>query len=54
MGVITMGKRDFGRKEQKKPRKDARKTLETSILPPPPPVEVEIIRKKRKEPEEEE
>ena len=47
-----MGKRDFVRKEAKKPKKDAKKTL--SAIPLPPPPEVEVIKKKRKVLEEEE
>jgi len=46
---ITMGKRDFKQREQKKPKKDARKTPAATILPAPPPVEVEVVRKGKKD-----
>ena len=45
-----MGKRDFGGHETKKPKKDARKNLASTIQPIRPIVEVEVIgKKKRKE-----
>ena len=47
-----MGKRDFRHRETKKPKKDAKKTLLTTVLPPP--LEVEVIRKGKKERKEEE
>ncbi len=42
-----MGRRDYRRRESKKPKKEAKKPLATTILPPPMPVET--IGKKRKE-----
>ena len=47
-----MGSKDYRHREQKKPKKDAKKESIPTILPPP--VEVEVIRKPRKEREEEE
>jgi hypothetical protein len=47
-----MGRRDFERKETKKPKKDARKILTTNIQPSLPPVEV-IKRGKKDRLEEE-
>jgi len=47
-----MGKKDFGHKEAKKPKKDAKKIFTTNIQSPPPPVEV-IRRGKKEKPEEE-
>ncbi len=44
-----MGKRDFRRHETKKPKKDAKKNLASTIQPIRPIVEVEVIGKKRKE-----
>lgn len=41
-----MGKRDKGRRETKKPKKDARKLPQISILTPP--VNVEVIKKRKK------
>jgi hypothetical protein len=41
-----MGKRDFGRREPKKPKKDSKKPLVSEILAPPSTVE--IIKKKKK------
>jgi len=35
-----MGKRDYRRRESKKPKKGAKKILAATILPPPMPVEV--------------
>ena len=50
-----MGRRDFGRREAKKPRKDTKKKIETIILQPsPPPVEVVKRGKKAREEEWEE
>ena len=48
-----MGRRDYRRRESKKPKKDARKVLPTSILTPSETVEV-IRRAKRERKEEEE
>jgi hypothetical protein len=45
-----MGKRDFVKREQKKPKKDAKKTPKIDILPQ---VNVEVIKKGKKEKEEE-
>jgi hypothetical protein len=42
-----MGKRDYRRREAKKPKKDARKGSSASVLPPTEMVEV--IRKGKKE-----
>jgi hypothetical protein len=47
-----MGKRDYGHREQKKAKKDARKVPPVTIVTTP--VEVEVIRKGKKKPEEEE
>ena len=47
-----MGKRDFSWREHKKPKKDAKKTTGTEILPSP--VTVEVIKKGKKEPPPEE
>jgi hypothetical protein len=41
-----MGKRDIRRKEPKKPKKDAKKSIVAEILPTP--VTVEVIRTKGK------
>ena len=46
-----MGSRDKVKKETRKPRKDARKPSQVSIIPPQPAVEV--IKKERKHREEE-
>ncbi|MBI4180691.1 MAG: hypothetical protein HY528_02040 [Chloroflexi bacterium] len=46
-----MGKRDFGQRETKKSKKDARKIAAQTIVPPPAPVEVI---KRGKKPKEEE
>lgn len=43
-----MGKRDFGGHEAKKPKKDARKNLASTIQPIRPIVEVEVIGKKKR------
>ena len=49
-----MGKRDFGGRETKKQRKDAKKPLATNIIAPPPtPQAVEVIKKRRKQEGEE-
>ncbi len=48
-----MGKRDFRHHEAKKPKKDARKIIQATIMEPAPPP-VEIIKRKRKERPEEE
>jgi len=42
-----MGSRDKGKKEFKKPKKDAKKPTTASIFEPTP--EVEVVKKKRKE-----
>jgi len=42
-----MGKKDFRHRETKKPKKDTKKTLLTTVLPPP--LEVEVIKKGKKE-----
>ncbi len=47
-----MGGRDYRKREQKKPKKDARKISAATILPPP--VNVEVIKKGKKEKTEEE
>ena len=49
-----MGKRDFGRHEAKKPKKDAKKPITATVAPPTQSVEVEVVGKKRKKREEEE
>lgn len=50
-----MGKRDFVRRESKKPKKTAQKEVPTTILSPPSVAEVEVIKKgKKKEGEIEE
>lgn len=46
-----MGRRDYRKREPKKPRKDAKK-ISISILPPP--VIVEVVKKGKKRIEEEE
>ena len=48
-----MGRRDFGGRETKKPKKGVKKAPVTNVLAPPPPV-VEVIRKGKKPKEEEE
>jgi hypothetical protein len=45
-----MGKRDYRRREPKKPKKGVQKSKPISILVPQ--VEVEVVKKKRKPPEE--
>jgi hypothetical protein len=48
-----MGRRDFRHRETKKPKKDAKKILAETVLPPS--TTVEVIRKKgKREPKEEE
>ena len=47
-----MGRKDYGHKEPKKAKKDARKILSINAEAPPPPVEV--IRRGKKEKIEEE
>lgn len=47
-----MGRRDYRHREQKKPKKDARKASVAPILTPP--VTVEVIKKGKKEREGEE
>ncbi len=47
-----MGRKDFGHKEAKKSKKDAKKILSTNMEVPPPPVEV--IRRGKKDKSEEE
>ncbi len=49
-----MGRRDIGRHETKKPKKDAKKPLTAIVNPMPAPPPVEVIKKKRKEEFEEE
>lgn len=50
-----MGRRDFRHHEAKKPKKDAKKALASTIQPIRPVVEVEVIgKRKRKEQETEE
>lgn len=44
-----MGKRDIGGHETKKPKKDAKKNLASTVQPMRSVVEVEVIGKKRKE-----
>jgi hypothetical protein len=45
-----MGKRDYRRREPKKPKKGGQKSKPISVLVPQ--VEVEVVKKKRKSPEE--
>ncbi len=42
-----MSRRDYRHRESKKPKKDAKKILADTILPPP--VTVEVIKKGKKE-----
>lgn len=50
-----MGRRDIGKHETKKPKKDAKKPIVmAAISPVPAPPPVEVIRKKRKQEEVEE
>jgi hypothetical protein len=48
-----MGKRDYRWRERKKPKKDAKKSAKSSVLPIPAAVEVIKKGKKAKEPVEE-
>ena len=48
-----MGRRDYRRRESKKPKKGARKSAKSSILPIPATVEVIKKGKKEKGPDEE-
>ena len=48
----TMGRRDYRRREPKKPKKAAKKIAAETILPPS--VTVEVIKKGKKEPKTEE
>ena len=45
-----MGRRDYRHREPKKPKKDVKKILATTILPLP--TTVEVVKKKRKEEEQ--
>ena len=45
-----MGKRDYVKRETKKPRKDQKKLLPATIIEPP--MTVEVIKRPRKEREE--
>jgi hypothetical protein len=47
-----MGRRDFRHREPKKPKKDAKKIPQVSILPTP--INVEVIGKRKKKEEAEE
>jgi len=47
-----MGRRDYRRREKKKPKRDTKKISAADILPPSPTVEV--IKKGKKEPKVEE
>lgn len=47
-----MGKRDYRHRESKKPKKDAKKVLPATFLPPP--ITTEVIKKGKKERKEEE
>ncbi len=42
-----MGSRDYRKREQKKPKKDAKKILTTDVLPPL--TNVEVVRKVKQE-----
>jgi len=42
-----MGRRDYRHREEKKPKKDAKKVTVASVLPTPVPVEVAKPRKKK-------
>jgi len=46
-----MGRRDIGKREVKKTKKDTKKKFDTLVIQPPP-VTVEVIRKARKAREE--
>ncbi len=43
-----MGRRDYGRHETKKPKKDAKKPIIAAVNPLPAPPPVEVVKKKRK------
>ena len=47
-----MGRRDYRHRESKKPKKDAKKILAETILPPS--TTVEVVKKGKKEPKTEE
>jgi hypothetical protein len=47
-----MGRRDYGRHETKKPKKDAKKPIVATVNPLPAPPPVEVVKKKRKQEEE--
>lgn len=47
-----MGRKDFGSREAKKPKKNARKISNSQIMPAEASPEAEVVRKKRKEKEE--
>ena len=49
-----MARKDFGHRETKKPKKDAKKSIAIPILPIEPPPEVEVIGKGKKHKTEEE
>lgn len=48
-----MGKRDIGKREAKKPKKDAKKPLVATIAPPTAPAPVEVVKKRKKHEDEE-
>jgi hypothetical protein len=43
-----MGKRDFGKRETKKQKKDIKKPMSIIVNTPPVTPQVEVVRKKRK------
>ena len=47
-----MGSRDYRHRESKKPKKDAKKILPVTILPPP--LEVQVVKKKKHREQEKE
>ena len=47
-----MGKRDIGKRETKKQRKDIKKPMSVIVNTPPPTPQVEVVRKKRKHEDE--
>jgi len=47
-----MGRRDYGRHETKKPKKDTKKPVVAAINPLPAPPPVEVVKRKRKQEEE--
>ncbi len=50
-----MGRKDFGSRETKKPKKDLKKLASsTPIMPSEPPPEVEVIGRKKRKIEKEE